>query len=56
MSDGQYVEVVSGLTEGARVITGVDGAARGAAPGGRPSPAGSANPFTPGRPQPRQRN
>lgn len=56
MSDGQYVEVVSGLTEGARVITGVDGQPRSAGARGAPSPASTANPFTPGRPQPRQRN
>jgi HlyD family secretion protein len=55
MSDGQFVEVVSGLAEGARVITGVDGQARSGG-GARPSPAASNNPFTPGRPERRQRN
>ena len=56
MSDGQYVEVVSGLTEGARVITGVDGQARAGASRGGASPAATNNPFTPGRPERRQRN
>lgn len=53
ISDGQFVEVVQGLEEGERIITGVqsaDAAARPAA--GSASPA---NPFQPGRPQRRQR-
>jgi HlyD family secretion protein len=53
LSDGQYVEVVSGLEQGAQVITGVEGGARGAA---RPAASPSNNPFAPGgRGQRRQR-
>jgi HlyD family secretion protein len=54
LSDGRFTEVVEGVSEGARVITGdeVSGtrpvAAASAAPGGN-------NPFAPGRPQPRTR-
>lgn len=57
VSDGQFNEVRDGLSEGAAVVTGIDtGAARPAAaqstrPGGSPS----ANPFQPGRPEPRRR-
>ncbi len=53
ISDGQKVALVEGLAEGALVITGAEipGAARSAAPGASPS----ANPFSPTRPQPRQR-
>ena len=43
LSDGQYTEVVSGLAEGARVITGVATPARA---GASPSP-GTTNPFNP---------
>jgi HlyD family secretion protein len=55
ISDGQFVEVREGLEEGTRVVTGADtGAARGAAarPGASP---GASNPFSPQRPQRRQR-
>jgi HlyD family secretion protein len=53
MSDGQFVEVVSGVAEGAQVITGLEGEARTAA---RPSATPSNNPFAPGgRGQRRQR-
>jgi HlyD family secretion protein len=54
LSDGQFVEVVSGLEEGTQVITGQQqGEARAGAQASSPSP--SANPFAPGRPQRRQR-
>jgi len=52
MSDGQFVEVVAGLDEGAQVITGLEGDVRAAA---RPSTAPTNNPFAPGRGQRRQR-
>jgi HlyD family secretion protein len=52
MSDGQFVELVAGLEEGARVVTGVESAAAAAA---RPSGSPTGNPFAPGRPQRRQR-
>jgi HlyD family secretion protein len=46
LSDGQYVEVVSGLEEGATVITGAtDANARGGGP--RPGGSPSTNPFNP---------
>lgn len=53
ISDGQKVALVEGLAEGALVITGAEiaGAPRAASAGASPS----ANPFSPGRPQPRQR-
>ena len=53
LSDGQFVEVVSGLDEGAQVIVGTESGTRSAAaprPGGSPS----SNPFNP-QPQRRQR-
>lgn len=56
VSDGQFVELREGLEEGAAVITGTEipGArAAGAAP--RPGASPSSNPFSPQRPQPRQR-
>ena len=55
ISDGQFVEVVDGLAEGAAVITGIAGEA---APGRAPTRAGgspAANPFQPSRPQRRTR-
>jgi HlyD family secretion protein len=46
LSDGQYVEVVSGLEEGAAVVTGLaDAGARASAP--RPAGSPSTNPFNP---------
>jgi hypothetical protein len=54
ISDGQKVALVEGLAEGALVITGAEipGAARSSAsPGASPS----ANPFSPARPQRRER-
>ncbi|HKC11934.1 MAG TPA: efflux RND transporter periplasmic adaptor subunit [Vicinamibacteria bacterium] len=53
ISDGRFVEVMSGLDEGARVITGLDDTGRAAAP--RPGASPANNPFAPGRPQPRSR-
>jgi len=52
ISDGRFVEVVSGLEEGAPVIL-ADDSARPRAGGASPAP--SNNPFTPGRPQFRSR-
>jgi HlyD family secretion protein len=52
LSDGRYVEVVEGLDEGAKVVTGVEDAR---APRPQPSASGSNNPFQPGRFQPRTR-
>jgi HlyD family secretion protein len=45
LSDGRYVEVLSGVEEGASVITGVEGASPAAGP--RPGATPSANPFAP---------
>jgi HlyD family secretion protein len=56
LSDGQFVEVEDGLTEGAVVITGLEGAVgRGGAPAARPGASPTTNPFAPGPPQRRQR-
>jgi HlyD family secretion protein len=52
LSDGRSVEIVEGLEEGARVITGLDAGAPGTA---RSSTAPSSNPFQPQRFQPRTR-
>jgi len=58
VTDGQFVEVRDGLSEGASVITGLDltGGARPAS-SARPSGAPSSNPFQPQpfRPQGRPR-
>jgi HlyD family secretion protein len=54
LSDGQFVEVKEGLTEGAVVVTGLEGAG-GRGPGGRPGTSPSNNPFAPGPPPRRQR-
>ncbi len=53
ISDGRYTEIVDGLSEGAQVVTGVEEGGGG----GRAPQAGSPtnNPFTPQRPQPRNR-
>jgi hypothetical protein len=55
ITDGQFVEIRDGLTEGQAVITGIadPAAPRNAPPRGAGSPA--ANPFSPARPQRRQR-
>jgi hypothetical protein len=54
ITDGQFVEIADGLTEGQAVVTGIaDPSARPAAPRAGGSPA--ANPFSPSRPQRRQR-
>lgn len=56
VSDGQFVELREGLEEGAPVITGTEiPGARAAGAGPRPGTSPSANPFSPQRPQPRQR-
>jgi len=51
ISDGQFVEVKEGLTEGTAVVTGVDIGGRV----DRPAPSATTNPFAPGPPQRRQR-
>ena len=54
ISDGQFTEVVSGLDEGAQVITGTgEGGAHAAGPRPGASP-GTTNPFAP-QPQRRTR-
>jgi len=56
VSDGQFVELREGLDEGAPVITGTEiPGARAAGAGPRPGTSPSTNPFSPQRPQPRQR-
>jgi multidrug efflux pump subunit AcrA (membrane-fusion protein) len=54
INDGQWVEVVSGLEDGAQIITGIgDGTTRAGAP--RPGASGgTTNPFAP-QPQRRTR-
>jgi hypothetical protein len=52
LSDGRYVEVADGLSEGATVITAVEDAR---APRPQPSASGTTNPFQPQRFQPRTR-
>ncbi|HZM52138.1 MAG TPA: efflux RND transporter periplasmic adaptor subunit, partial [Vicinamibacteria bacterium] len=53
INDGQWVEVVSGLEDGAQIITGIgDGTSRAGAP--RPAASGGTNPFAP-QPQRRTR-
>ncbi len=53
ISDGRFVEVVDGLSEGTHVVTGFDGGAP-VHPQASGSP-GTTNPFQPQRPQPRSR-
>jgi HlyD family secretion protein len=53
ITDGQFVEVREGLTEGARVVTGTDGGRGSASP--RPGTASPSNPFQPPQFQRRQR-
>jgi len=54
ITDGQFVEVVDGLTEGQAIVTGVAAeTAQGATP--RPGGTPAANPFSPARPQRRSR-
>jgi HlyD family secretion protein len=55
ISDGQFVELREGLDEGAPVITGTEIPGARAAGGPRPGVSPSSNPFSPQRPQPRQR-
>jgi hypothetical protein len=52
LSDGRYIEVVDGLSEGARVITSLEDPK---APRPQPSASGTTNPFQPQRFQPRTR-
>jgi HlyD family secretion protein len=54
VSDGRFVEIVEGLEEGQKVITGLEEAGRPRTPA--PSPSGANNPFQPARPnfRPRQ--
>jgi HlyD family secretion protein len=49
LSDGRFVEVVSGLQEGDAVITGTRAGALAAGNGTQPSPGASSNPFAPRR-------
>ena len=54
VTDGQWVEVVAGLSEGQSVVTGIDsGTTAAARPGAQPTPAAN-NPFSPQR-QPTRR-
>ncbi len=55
LSDGQFTEVLEGVSEGARVVTGLGPGSEG--PAGRQAPGANAsnNPFSPARPQPRSR-
>ncbi len=54
VSDGRFVEVIEGLEEGQKIITGVEEPGRPRTPA--PSPSGANNPFQPPRfnPRPRQ--
>jgi HlyD family secretion protein len=47
VSDGQFVEVKDGLTEGARVVVGIEGDGTARPAGARPSGSPSTNPFNP---------
>jgi HlyD family secretion protein len=47
VSDGQFVEVKDGLTEGARVVVGLEGDGTARPAGARPSGSPSNNPFNP---------
>ncbi len=51
LSDGRFVEVVSGMQQGEAVITGLRGSVVAGAPGARPSPGATNNPFSPRREQ-----
>jgi HlyD family secretion protein len=51
LSDGRFVEVVSGLQEGDTVITGARAGAVASGSSSRPSPGASNNPFAPRREQ-----
>jgi HlyD family secretion protein len=53
-SDGQFVEVKEGLTEGASVVTGIESGTAASSAGSTRATPGSANPFNP-QPQRRQR-
>ena len=47
VADGQFVEVKDGLTEGARVVVGIEGEGTARPAGARPSGSPSTNPFNP---------
>jgi HlyD family secretion protein len=47
VSDGQFVEVKDGLTEGTRVVVGIEGEGTARPTGPRPSGSPSNNPFNP---------
>jgi HlyD family secretion protein len=55
LSDGQFVEVKDGLSEGAVVVTGLESATSRGPAGARPGASPSNNPFAPGPPPRRQR-
>ncbi len=55
ISDGRFVEVLEGLDEGQRVVTGVEEGSRPRTPGAAASPSGANNPFQPPRPNTRPR-
>jgi HlyD family secretion protein len=55
ITDGQYVEVLSGLEDGAQIVTGIAGEGGARAAGGRPGASPAANPFAPQQPQRRTR-
>jgi hypothetical protein len=46
ISDGKLVEVKEGLSDGARVVTGIEGPSGSLAPNARPT-QGNSNPFNP---------
>ena len=53
ISDGQFVEISDGLSEGLAVVTGLEVA--GSRPAARPSGSPSTNPFQPQQFRPQQR-
>lgn len=55
ITDGQYVEVVSGLEDGAQIVTGIAGEGGARAAGARPGASPATNPFAPQQPQRRTR-
>ena len=55
ITDGQFVEVVSGLDDGAKVIAGIAGENGGRPGAARPGASPGTNPFAPTQPQRRTR-
>ena len=55
ITDGQYVEVVSGLEDGAAIITGIAGESGARTTAARPGASPATNPFAPQQPQRRTR-